>query len=369
MNVFKEIVFKTLNVFRFFSRNEFFCILILLYILVLIIGTIEQKNFGIQYAQDMYFNSNFLIIFDKFPMLGGKLILSLIFISLMLRLLMDKWKKKKIGTMLLHVGVLFLLFGGFISSKYSKEGTLIIQENTYSNLYIRDDLYELKIFYNGIEKIINTIKVNDSTKKIETDFLKINIISFNNNCILSKRHKFLNDDEEANVLNRFFFVKKYPSFVEQAENRQFLQLNFFYNDTKKQNISLIVNDDNFFYEKDGFKLTLSKKKEILPFKLFLSKFDKSVYPKTNKAKNYTSYLIIENEFGVLWKSVLEMNKPLRINGYTFYQTSYLDSGLEKSTVLTVVEGTWRFYPYISIIMIFLGFLIHLFFSIKKILRE
>lgn len=367
--LFKNIFSMFFSSVRFLTRNEFFCLLIILYIIIVIAGTIEQKNFGLEYAQDIYFNSNFTFLFEVIPFLGGKLILFCVFFILLFRLLIDKWKKKRIGTIILHFGVLFLLIGAFVSNKYCIEGKIIIKENEYNNFFLRDDLYELKILDKETKSII-VIPMYIS-KYIDHDLnvnkINIHVSNFNNNCKLINRKSFLTKSE-INGVGRFFFVSKFPSFVEQEENRINLFLKIKENNYIK---SIYLLNDNYKiinYDDNNINISLDKKKEQLPFNLFLSKFEKIVYQGTNKAKNYVSNLIIESYDGIIWKNRLEMNKPLRINDYSFYQTSYLDNSLEKATILTVVKNYWSFYPYFSIFLIFLGFLMHLIISFNKILR-
>lgn len=354
---------------RFLTRNEFFCFLIILYIIIVIVGTVEQRNFGLEYAQEIYFNSNFTFLFKKIPFLGGKLILFCVFLILLFRLLIDKWKKKKIGTILLHSGVLFLLLGAFVSNKYCIEGKIIIKENEYNNFFLRSDLYELKIVDRKHEtRTVIPVYINKHVNhSININNVTISISNFNNNCELINRKIFLTKNEMDGI-GRFFLINRFPSFVEQEENR----VNIFIKIHENNNIkNIYLLEDNYKvidYDYNDINISLEKKKEHLPFSLFLSKFEKIVYQGTNKAKNYVSNLIIENDDGIIWKNRLEMNKPLRINDYTFYQTSYLDNSLERATILTVVKNYWSFYPYFSIFLIFLGFLMHLIISFNKILR-
>jgi hypothetical protein len=363
--ILKETFIKIFWVLKFISKVEFFCFLILLYIFVLLAGTIEQKNFGLQFAQDSYFNSNFIVFFNFFPMLGGKLIFTLVFLSLIIRLCFDKWNIKRIGTILLHFGVLFLLFGAFVNNFFKIEGHLIIKENNYNNFFVRDDLYNLNFINKKSVKEFNrdiNVNVKDETFVIE-DVGILNIYRFSINCVLSKKKKFL-DKSQAYGVSRFFLIKEFPSFVEQEENRSFLLFNFASNNSRKDFNIIDYNNNSLNYEDELIKISLSKKNEQLPFKIYLSKFEKINYSGTQKAKNYISNLIIEKN-NIAWKTKIEMNKPLRINNYTLYQTSFLE-GNEKSTVLTVVENTWSFYPYVAIMFIFLGFFSHLVISFRRI---
>ncbi|HIH2763041.1 MAG TPA: cytochrome c biogenesis protein ResB [Candidatus Azoamicus sp.] len=334
----------------------------MIYIFILVIGTIEQKNFGLQFAQDTYFNSNLIFFFNKIPIPGGKMLLILLCISLFLRLIMDKWKKKRIGTILLHFGILLLLLGAFFSSKYKIEGILILKENSYSNYFLRSDSFYIEILNKKLQKKYNEhISINIKDKILSFNELSVNLVKFNSNCKLFKRKKFLNKSE-IDGAGRFFLINDFPPFVEQEENRIFLKIKVKLSEFE-ENFSLFGNV-SINYETQDIKINIFKKHEVLPFNLFLSRFEKITYTGTEKVKNYISNLIIENNNNVTWKSKIEMNKPLRINNYSLYQTSYLD-GEERSTVLTVVKDTWNFYPYISTFLIFLGFLIHLLASIKK----
>lgn len=362
MYFFKDLLFKTLIFFRFISKAKFFCFLILTYIFVLVIGTIEQKNFGLQYAQDTYFNSNLILFFNKIPIPGGKLLLILLCLSLFLRLIMDRWKKKKIGTIILHFGILFLLLGAFASSKFKVEGILILKENCYSNHFLRSDLFYIEVLNKkSQEKYIKQIGINIKDKTFLFNKLNINLLKFNGNCKLFKRERFLNKSD-TNGAGRFFLIKDFPSFVEQEENRIFLKLMVKLDDVEE--FFFLLGCTSINYETHDIKINVFKKYEVLPFNLFLSKFEKITYTGTEKVKNYISNLVVENNSNVIWKSKIEMNKPLRINEYSLYQTSYLE-GKERSTVLTVVKDAWNFYPYVSTFLIFLGFLIHLLVSIKK----
>lgn len=363
--ILKKMFSKMFLGFKFISKVEVFCFLILLYIFVLLVGTVEQKNFGLQFAQDTYFNSNFIMFFNVFPMLGGKLIFILVFLSLMIRLCFDKWNMKRIGTIFLHLGVLSLLFGAFLSSFYKIEGHLSIKENNYNNFFVRNDLYDLNfINKRSMKKFNSDININVKNNAfIIDDNGVLNVYKFSINCVLFKKNKFLSKSQAYGV-SRFFLIKDFPSFVEQEENRSFLLFNLTSCNDKRK-LAIIDYDDNVLnYEDELIKINLSKKNEKLPFNIYLSKFERLKYTGTKKAKNYISNLIIENN-NITWKTKIEMNKPLRINHYTLYQTSF-SKGKTKSSILTVVKNTYGFYPYIATFLIFLGFFIHLLISFRRI---
>ena len=76
------------------------------------------------------------------------------------------------------------------------------------------------------------------------------------------------------------------------------------------------------------------------------------------ARSFSSRVRLED--GDVDREVLiSMNKPLRYQGYTFYQSSYRDlpGGRETST-LAVVKNYGRLMPYIATAVTVIGMIIH-----------
>ena len=97
----------------------------------------------------------------------------------------------------------------------------------------------------------------------------------------------------------------------------------------------------------------------------LDEFSKDFYPGSERAKNYTSAVTLQ-EPSYETQAVITMNKPVRIKGFTLYQSSFfeLPDG-ETASVLSVVKNEGRLFPYISLILIGLGLLLHLVISMTK----
>ena len=78
---------------------------------------------------------------------------------------------------------------------------------------------------------------------------------------------------------------------------------------------------------------------------------------TAKAKNYSSDVHVYDEAGNLVRQQrISMNDPLRYNGETFYQSSF--DKTEKTTILQVVKNPGWLLPYISVIVVGLGLVLH-----------
>ena len=93
-----------------------------------------------------------------------------------------------------------------------------------------------------------------------------------------------------------------------------------------------------------------------------------MHPGTGIAKSFSSDVnLIEN--GIAKRILIQMNNPLRYNGYTFYQSSFIEGPNGETTVLAVVKNYGRLFPYISSIIMCVGLLIHLIMKLPNLLKK
>ena len=93
-----------------------------------------------------------------------------------------------------------------------------------------------------------------------------------------------------------------------------------------------------------------------------------MHPGTPVAKSYSSKInLIEDSIP---RSVLiEMNKPLRHKGYTFFQASFIEGEAGEATVLAAVHNYGRLFPYISSIIMSIGLLLHMLTNLPSLLKK
>ena len=119
----------------------------------------------------------------------------------------------------------------------------------------------------------------------------------------------------------------------------------------------------FYDSKKVYAVGYVHKKQPLNFSLKLLDFKITQYQGTSKAKTYESDVEVS---GI--KQTISMNEPLKLNGYTFYQSSYEEDeeGQPTVSILSVNQDPGRFVKYLGALSIVLG-IISLF--LKKKLRS
>ena len=118
-----------------------------------------------------------------------------------------------------------------------------------------------------------------------------------------------------------------------------------------------------FYEKEKmYALGYLNQSHFLEFPIKLLDFRMQTYQGSNKAKSY------ESEVDILGKKhTISMNEPLKIGGYTFYQSGFEedDKGQPVISILSVNRDPGRFIKYIGAGLVVLGVIL-LFYRRKKL---
>ncbi len=335
--------------------------------ILLVLGTVIQKDIGLYEATQLYFNSIIYWI-GPVPTPGGLTTIAVITFTLTIKFFFfSQWSWIKSGIILTHLGILFLLIGGLITMLTTNEGFMAIPEGETTADIIHFYDKELIVRQNG--DILHSYDFNqlEEKKSLTISGLKIHILMKCENCgaqAPSGQYESLKD------LAQNMELTKIKSLTEKEANFSGLILGIESNDKPNQDGTYIVMEDiqraPSITKENGENITLelSRKKTRLPFSISLKDFRKIDYNGTNKAKNFQSDIIIQE--GLLsWPATIEMNQPYRYRGYTFFQSSFDILPDQEITVLNVVENKGRLFPYISTAIIMLGLLMHLAINIRR----
>ena len=350
LNFFKSILF-------IISKNSFFCVMLLWFIFILILGTITQKEMGLISVQEKFFYSNVIWLF-VIPLPGGKLTLIIIFISLFIKLFELTWTIKKMGTIIIHFSILFLLFGGIVTYYFSDEGFIVLQKNKTSSQFISNNEKAVIFTYDN-----KTFTLDANIKEHFCENFKINLNNNYNNYDLIYKKKFLDNKKAINDA-RFFDIIETPTYLEEDKNNFLTSVDIIKNNNIKLSLYLKEDEEKLSIDEEHVTLGLEKFCKNLPFSLSLLTFEKKNYIGSNLPKSYKSKILISDN-GIKWECNIKMNEPLKYKGYTLYQTSFLENKNEISSVLTITKNKGEYFPYISCFMLIFGFLIHILKFISK----
>lgn len=114
------------------------------------------------------------------------------------------------------------------------------------------------------------------------------------------------------------------------------------------------------------ELTLRHRSFSLPFTLHLKSFRREYHPGTQIASSYESTLAVVDANGHRTAKI-SMNQPLRIGDYTIFQSSWstdAHTGLDRS-ILAITRNPLRNGPYAATLLIALGMILHMLLRIRK----
>jgi hypothetical protein len=340
-------------------------------------GTIAQKDIGLYASQMKYFSTYYFILFDYIPLPGGRLTLIIMTVNLASSLFKKNlWKMKKVGVIILHIGGLLLLVGGGVTAQFSSEGNMVINEG--GNVDFVDD-------YHRMELCLVNISLEDSLEYIVFDDellsegqiinyerlgVKIEIISRIENTRIQNRVT-LGDSIYKGFLKEFVLLPKEPD-KENTQNRPSIIFRVRGSDNNSDGIyGLFLGQrdlDIFDFKENQYFTEFRRERSYLPFSIELLDFKKVLHPGTNVAKSFSSEInLIESK--VPRRVLIQMNEPLRHQGYTFFQASFIEELDGEATVLAVVKNYGRLFPYISSIIMSIGLLVHLMVNLPKMIKK
>jgi len=360
------------------SASVFYYATIWLVVLV-VLGTISQKYFGLQYSLEKYFSSWFIQPMDMPVVLpGGRLIMAIIMISLSAKLILStKWKAKMLGINITHLGVLLLMIGGVLTAYTTTEGNIAIREGSEASSF--QDFHEVELAltdhspkdYDAVTTFSEGFFHDQQTFSDAAAPISLQVLHFYKNSKLEKRPQTASNTSLKGPASRLILteipsdkkdqnlpgVEVTVSGAAPESNGTYILLA--HPDWKPASI---IGSDGKTYD-----LTLRHRRHPLPFTIHLNDFEKLNHAGTSMARAFSSKVKITQ--GDSSEDIkIYMNHPLRRDGFTIYQASFDQRGIETS-VFQVVHNKGQILPYIAIIVITIGLLLHVFIQVPRLLAS
>ncbi len=328
-------------------------------------GTLYQVDFGLYQAQERFYQSWFLMIGGVVPFPGAQLVMLVLFINLLASILLLAVRGRlRWGLIITHSGLLLMLAAGAVTFYLGREAHLSLVEGEGSNVAQSYNEWELVLLPSG----------GQGGRKLST--LPLRALRPGREIPLPGGHLSLRIEEvyrhsqpvreagETSPVNASGFtgLQARPVNKEPAADQPGV-LFILLEDGQERDRYLLWAGDSAPTELRGDAehraLGLRRQRLLLPAVIQLLDFRRELHPGSGIAKSYSSQVLVQSNEDSDRKVLISMNKPLRLKGFTFYQSSFSSApgGREIST-LSVVQNYGRTMPYLATGITVLGMLLH-----------
>lgn len=330
-----------------FSSLKLTIVCLVLLMVLVVACTLAQAGLGTFAAVNLYIRS-LLVWWDVpgsnisipiFP--GGGLVGLLLMVNLVtaqLKRLELSWRKA--GLWVVHLGLILLFVGEFVTGFFQKEMQLTIEEGQTVNYVESPREVELALIdttdpnHDDVHGVPESMLAGSGSIPIPGTPVTLRVVSF----------VHTGEDEATRV----------EAVVEPMVNGE--------------NLGRVTLGQPQAFEHRGRKylIMLRNRREVLPYAITLRDFKHDVYAGTDIPKNFSSLVHLKAP-GEERDVLIYMNQPLRFDGKAFYQASFGKG--DTLSVLQVVENPGWLLPYISCVLVGAGLIIHFMLMLLKSLRR
>ena len=358
---------------KFFTSFELAISCMILGLILVFIGTLDQVNLGIHGAVEQYFYTFFVywvipgseITIPYFP--GGYTIGLFLLVNLITALVVRfRYSWRKSGVLMVHIGVITLIVGELISSMMQVDSAMIIDEGDSSNFSEDRQIMELAVIDHSASNKTDRVyafphgmmETMQDCRHEELPF-KIGFNQYMANSVIQRRDE--NTPSKALIANQGIglntFAQEIPKTGKMDEvNRTSAILTIFDDSGEVLGTwltSLGFPPQKFTFQEKEYSLEIRRKRYYYPFDIHLNDFSHDRYLGTNIPMNFSSEIELTHPVrGEKREFLIYMNHPLRYNGLTFFQSGFANE--DTTTILQVVSNPGRHLPYLSCGLIFVG---------------
>jgi uncharacterized membrane protein len=343
-------------------------------------GTLAQVKLGLYQAQNEFFRGFFIYWHPtwtdwKIPIFpGGYLVGSVLLINLFAaHFRYYQPGKRKVGIVLIHLGIVLLLVGQLLTDILSVESTMHLRNGETKNYSEASSRFELAITDTTDPKEDKVVTIPASRfqegKTIQHPELPFTIRVerfFENSALQEKQAPGYQQVKVSHGLGFDVWWRSLPRVTEMDKR-----------DMPSGILELITPDGSLgtflvsayltrpYIITHGdrlYRIELRLMRFYKPYSIHLLEFRHDRYPGTEIPKNFSSRVRVTHfETGEQREVLIYMNNPLRYEGETYYQASFDRD--DQGTVLQVVRNPSWLTPYFACVMVGVGmvwqFLSHL----------
>ena len=371
------------SLFQFFSSLKLTVVLLTFSLILIFFGTLDQVQYGIWHAQELYFES-FLVVWTfpehaplgqhlhwiRIPMPGGYLLGGMLLINL-LAAHFNRFKLSwaKCGIFLIHSGLILLLISELMTDILAVESQMPVDEGGTIN-------YSQGFRENELVFIDRSHPEHDSVHTIPASLLKpgkridvpntplsIRTVRYHGNAEIGRATSGSHAESIATrgaAVRMGIIVNPKPvtysedeintatAFVEVIKGEDSLGTWLVSNVMDERFPPQMVDAGD-----RSFEIALRFTRHYYPFEIELIDFKHEKYPGTEVPFNFSSEVKVTHQDSTKnQKALIYMNHPLRYEGLTFFQASFANQ--DKTSIFQVVRNPGWLLPYLSVLLMGLG---------------
>lgn len=315
------------KVLNYITHPMITILLLLIISCIIVIGTLYEVKFGILAAHQKFYNSWLILFWGFVPFPGLRLLMSITFVHLLLSICQKtKLNLRSILLSFVHIGVLIFVTGALLSGYMKYEFTLPLMEGEISEQIYSTNQWTLVAFSNDPNSNMNPTRWSiDKLKKEQVIFNSHEKVTFLNRTTYSHENKDFHSQ-----------TGHYPIvYLKTSQQNEPIKIE----SMSEQPTALQLNGQQLYFQ-------IVPTEMILPFKIQLIKFTEEKHPGSMIARSYESQVrVYEN--GTTRDVKIAMNRPFRIQGYSFFQSGFQIQDNKYVSVFAVVKNSGRLFPYIA----------------------
>ena len=371
------------SLFQFFSSLKLTVVLLTFSLILIFFGTLDQVQYGIWHAQELYFES-FLVVWTfpehaplgqhlhwiRIPMPGGYLLGGMLLINL-LAAHFNRFKLSwaKCGIFLIHSGLILLLISELMTDILAVESQMPVDEGGTSN-------YSQGFRENELVFIDRSHPEHDSVHTIPASLLKpgkridvpntplsIRTVRYHGNAEIGRATSGSHAESIATrgaAVRMGIIVNPKPETYSEDEINTATAFVEVIKGEDSLGTWLVSNvmDERFPPQMvdagdRSFEIALRFTRHYYPFEMELIDFKHEKYPGTEVPFNFSSEVKVTHQDNTKnQKALIYMNHPLRYEGLTFFQASFANQ--DKTSIFQVVHNPGWLLPYLSVLLMGLG---------------
>jgi ABC-type transport system involved in cytochrome c biogenesis permease subunit len=386
---------------EFLASLKITVVLFVLSLVLVFLGTLAQKGLGNWTVVDKYFRNpgfvmipvqvfgplaeTFLFMAPKtklpgaFPFPGGWLLGGCLLVNLLAaHAIRFKLSWKRSGVLLLHAGLILLMFSELITGLFAVEGHMQIVEGASANFVEDHRRIELAVVDTSNPKTDDVVVIPGTMLRREERVrhkalpFDVQLDRYMVNSAVTKGVPPDAMNLATDGLGKEGVAVEKPevsgtSASEESDMASAYVTFYFHGSAQKLGTYLVsqwLNPQPIRVGEKSYQISLRAKRLYKPYTIHVLKLTHKKYIGTDKPKDYRSQIrITDPSRGEDREVAISMNDPFRYQGETFYQSGFRDAAPEMGlmrpiTTLQVVRNPGWLIPYIACSMVALGLLVH-----------